>query len=568
MKYPKLFDGPHAIGEANNRAFDRSTPYLTIQGLDSTARKRGAFREVSVLKKKLADPYFYTRYISVEALLEPLRIDLQNKYVAPEKPETAPYGHGPQWYVTQLTPFVGDGYVMTMWMDDGGVPTPYDYQVRVWPQLVWIAQSSPRLPAGDPDGAKKTVDFWPIATENLESWFTNAHVFPVGYKNDAERYVVGFSYLYPDNRTGSHPTFYYDRQPRMYIGNTGTRTMHEVTLPTYADRENAIGAPALVGAGMLQLVNTVPEDTEDFFPYPYKAHIPPYFSCSADFGETWSSVVATCLDPYLCYYTDAGHTYELYYYPHQYYLAACSIIQYIGNGQVMFYMPAGALTHPLSSPQTAPFRPMLFIGDAHVGSLTKVTWPADDVEFEVDWTGHHSFLSRANGTLRYTIGWRRMAGLRNSQWVFGPGCIFVPVAEFIFNNADIANQPQETGWRIMFTHNAGATWDWNAAPIPTAVQNVRKGGIAGCVIKPYVDDSAPGELEFCGFDEADQAFEIWKTDGNFSYWTRVHRKLGVVNFDSIQMWDPVTDSSFYGVNYGNQTRGRYIMPAFPGEFEA
>ena len=88
------------------------------------------------------------------------------------------------------------------------------------------------------------------------------------------------------------------------------------------------------------------------------------------------------------------------------------------------------------------------------------------------------------------------------------------------------------------------------------------------VIKPYTSPEVPGELEFCGYDEADSAFEIWKTDGNFSRWTRVHRKFDTVNFDSIQMWDQNTDSSFYGINYGNTKRGKHIMPAFPGEFEA
>jgi len=584
MKYPKLFDGPSPGGESSIRALnrdDRSAPFLTIYGHDFVASKADDYNSVSV---KRGGPYFYTYYSAIENTVDSTNypaivlypeLSLRTDDITdrtPKEPGTTGFLHA------SYMAYVGDGYVLSYYGD-----TALDEKniTAYWPILKRIGHLTPSYEPGDSEGKGKTTPFYgliPVADLFFYEYFIN--VFPAGYKDSSSHFVFGCSWLYP-TKARAIDSFYFKRgtnaQPRMFVGDTVSRTVHEVYPPLQTGREVAHFTPVCVGRGRLQYICFVYEQyiADQPFPPPTGTQllapkIDPSLVYSSDFGETWASVPATSLIPYLAMFgpgAGVSYPYERSFYAKDQ-TEVCGhfgITLYAGSEKVWYFMPAGMTTpSPDWSLGTTIYHPILFLADIGSDNFERVAWPADDWEVNIGGLPDEHVHT---GKIFYEVGFRRAPSLHCAHFVFGDGCLYVPIIKFDLDSADIP----VTGWEIMFTHDFGATWHYSTVAVPDAVQNVRYGCFAGAVIHPYKTNGGKGKLLFTGFDPATSQFEVWETNGNFDKWSLVYKIENAFEFgfgeSIVHVLKPTYDTAFYGLNFGSSQIPSSIYPAFPGEFD-
>lgn len=567
MKYPKLFEGPSPGGEAALRGLDRNmAPYLSARGEDWIARKSGPFRSVEVAS---GTPYLWTIW-NTPGPFRAAGLGPEDAVQVELSFTKEPFGHTPTTLITSFVVFVGDDYILTYY---GDTNDPFNPLTNYWPELLRVDAITPRLPAGDPNGAHKSVDFFDSLSWNgmSDNQHSNA-VFASGWKDDDERFMFGASFL---NDTGvtaqlanellQGGTTIAVRQPAMYIGSTKTRIVHEVTLPTNVGRDIDYFTPYCVGRGKLQYLMTVPELITADPPYTLATQVDPKLAYSSDHGETWGVQTATWLLPYIAQ-ADTAWAPRFYNSNRQStFMSLYCTMQYAGNGKVFTFIPnavqEGTPTSHADVRQLE-FRPYLFLGDAGSVALTRVPWPADD------WpTNIGGFTKYDDTNVLYEFGWRRLARLKAAQFSFGEGCLYVPIIRGP-HSLETEDTGSTTGWRIMFTHDFGSTWSIATAEPPPAVQNVGLGCPAGTIIKPRLDDSKPGRLIFTGVHPDTGEVEFWQTDGNFEAWKRVWKIRGGEPLPSIDVnGDVLFDSANYVANFGNEVNAPAVFPAFPGEFE-
>ena len=552
MKYPKLFDGPSPGGESSIRALNRndySAPFLTIYGHNFVASKADDYNSVTV---KRGEPYFWTAYWTASKLQElTLNPELSIKNYPDKTGTTIPYGRQPEIQDSPYYAYVGDNYLLTYFRDAADYTAP---TTNYWPVLDYIGRPTPKYTPGLPGGENKSVDFsTTILAAGLSSLFTTMSTFPCGWMDTDFRFKFGISWLYPEDP--AHPTT--SKQPRMFIGDTITRTIHEVYPPRYTGRDMDLYTPACVGRGKLQYLGLVKE-TISGAPKVWKTKVDPFLAYSSDWGETWSQTPATTLVPY---FSKWGMNYKAPPYDRDWYdntqldyAGLYGMMMYAGSGKVWYVMP-NAMTSPspTDDPRSAVYAPGLFLADAGTDNFVRVAWPADT------WVTNHGGYPEIVSGDTWEIGFRRLNKLHCAHFVFGDGCLYMPVIPYLTTTDPVGSEI--TGWRIMFTHDFGATWTTSDI-IPDAVQYVGSGCFAGTVINPYVPGKKPGRLFFLGFDVATSQFEVWVTNGSFDAWKRIFIQTDAFPFVGMdQGGDPFYDTAFYGVDYLS------IFPAFPGEFD-
>jgi hypothetical protein len=281
---------------------------------------------------------------------------------------------------------------------------------------------------------------------------------------------------------------------------------------------------------------------------------------------------------------------SIYYHEQFEYCGRYGAMFYAGDGKVWYFMPNGMTSPPTpgneSFPTTATYHAILLLGTVGSDNFERVAWPADD--WEVGTNGNPD-PPPPTPPFTYIVGFRIAPTLRCAHFVFGTGCLYVPIIKYdTYTDGHVANS-----FQIMFTHDFGATWQYNTSPIPAAVQAVPPSyniftetlaytTIAGIVVNPYKKDGDAGKLLFVGTDPDTLLFEVWETNGNFDKWTRVHKVkdalpikhfnrdgdsglFGATSGPSVQT--PRYDSALYGVNLGTPQTPASIYPAFPGEFD-
>ena len=613
MKYPKLFDGPSPGGESSIRALnrdDRSAPFLTIYGHDFVASKADDYNSVSV---KRGEPYFFTFYKYSDTLNEAgvyvtlfyyIVVDTKASTHTKDKINATPKEPGTDFILySPFMTYVGDGYVLSYL---GDLTLDFANQTAYYPILKRAGHLTPSYPAGDTNGKNKTTVFYPfipILKLWLHEYFIN--VFPIGYKDSSSRFMFGCSWFYPtvdrplnafNTYNAASPAFWTTRcQPRMFVGDTVSRNMHEVSAPLEPGRHMFPLTPTCVGRGKLQYICFVSEEWDLSQPPPnvsgvrsWLPKIDPSLVYSSDFGETWTRTPLTSLLPYMAMEAPwlLGGRYpnnrSIYYHYQFEYCGRYGTMFYAGDGKVWYFMPNGMTAPPTggpgsdSFPVNSTYHPLLFLGPVGSDNFERVAWPADDWEVS-DWGLPRFNYPHPEPPFTYIVGFRIAPTLHCAHFVFGTGCLYVPIVKFDTGQG----KKVPNSWEIMFTHDFGATWQYNTSPVPAAVQAipVAYSSFAGTVIRPYKKDGDVGKLLFVSTDPATLLFEVWETNGNFDKWTRVHKVEGALpsqhfvndgdvdELNGSHVPQPRYDGALYGVNVGTPQIPASIYPAFPGEFD-
>lgn len=580
MKYPKLFDGTSPVGESNIRALENtSAPYLTIQGGNSTAHKRGLFREVNVAKQ-LFTPFVSTEFETPGHLLFPL---IANPFagIKVEPAEIPPLGAG-GYFCSPYRAFVGDDYIVSYQRD---IPDQSALSGYYWFTMRLATKPTPIYDTGDPLGEGASIDLYnsiPDITGEGQ-WAHGMSMFGLGWRNETERYVFAVSYLALGAARPAGPTETISREPRVAIGTTAGLALTPVSPPYVHGHFYNNFTPIATGRGEIQYLQ-LPQESYDYITDPgLHTFLPveqPSIVWSHDYGSSWSEVEATFLIQYLNWFPNyVGMDRRYYSFGHLKSLGRYSAMYNIGDDKVFLVISHGMRALPVDEADpnwgywagNADFNPMLFIADKASAAFTRVPWPPDDW-CVTDWGLPRPPLLVFGGPREpwadtYQLGLRRMGDLRQAHFVYGTGCFYMPIIPFLEANYLGSTTPR-TGWQIMFTTDFGATWRYGSADVPETIQNVGSGSPAGTVLTPYISDEKPGKLLFEGTSTTDE-LEMWIVDGLFSTWKRAIKKSGVTTVDTTNDNYLFQDPGSYAVNYGNgQDMKRSIYPAFPGEFEA
>ena len=531
MKYPKLRDGPTAIGESSIRALhqvsDTLAPFLKKETTPGTiGYKKNGFDEVH---QKQGAPYLWGNYL-VNTVDAGAQI-----YVATLSPEDhigsthfygATYNFGSE-NVAAMSFFVhvGDNYVLILLCDRANTSLS---AAKFWPSIA-RADSLGREYLSTEDGhARRTISY--IDSALLTGLGLGGHylsLWATGWKDSTERFRFGMTGLFYTDPTNPTTT----RVPVSFIASTGGYAMTQVAYPLYSGRNHYPFSTFCVGPGKLEALNFVDNTTGS------PTYAAPYLAQSSDHGSTWSAAATTWLTPYLHPPTGlTGSAAE----QQQAALGLWTTIFYIGNGKKLLYIPAGYVDE-LAAGWASPSRyaPMLFLDDG--SGYTRVSWPADT------WyvTAAGAFLPSTDSTIKFTFDREQRA----AHYAFGDDCMYVPV----FHDGAV---------RIMSTRDAGSTWTFS--PEVPAEMVTTGSDIAGAIIKPYVNTAKRGRILFAAPNYTTNRLNFVQTDGEFA----AFKNIGAVVKAKGTLFPLGTDSTnYYYVNYGGKKFPPTVFPAFPGEFD-
>lgn len=531
MKYPKLWNGPTAIGESQVRQLSGlDMPFAQKFGEHSQSFKKNGFNEVY---QDIGAPYLWGRYVVVRTPSN----QVLNALLSPEDHigytvlYKSLYTTTPGGFNTEAFPFavfVGDNYIAVMECDSTDTDGA---STKFWPSIVRADALGAEFLSTQSGHERHTITY--IDTAQLSGLGRPIHRFSLwatgwdGDETSTKRFRWGLTCTsFTDS---AHPDT--TRFPVSFTGSTGDYTLTQVAFPAFVGRDHHSFNTFCAGPGKLQALNFVSGTPL----------IDPYLSHSEDHGDSWTADSVAWLAPFLArtYPALTGVQVE----GQLVQMAFFTTITYVGkddggNDTTMLMVPNGY------DNATSQYCPMLFIGNGT--TYARLSWPPD------------AWFTDYNGApiagIDSIVGITAMQEARSAQFGFGRGCLFVPVL--------LAGL-----WHIMFTRDFGATWATSAA-VPLTLTG---GGadISGVLVKPYVaaaDGFAakPGRIIFPAPDYTRDQLRFFETDGNFARFT----DLGAVVKPKGAIYATGIDSNNYCyVNYGGRKYPPYVFPAFPGEFD-
>ena len=538
MDYPgdflKLRSGPSPSGQAHKRGHDRiDAPYLTskAQGVGGlvTTKKQQDFSQSWL---EAGEPSLIGYYKLNDTSIYPVLIDIEDDESRRIASLTPFYTLGTAAANPTLArlPYVGDGFVLALFSNINDIGADTD-AVTHWPVLA-KATRWPQYLASDAARMGNTTTF--IDDIQITGLLTDLHAFCLtcsGWDGSTKRYRFGLAATY-----WSGTPHVDNRVPIFYAGDTGTQTMTQKAPVYYSGRNNLTFVPFVTGLGKLQALQVVEEDETLVLP-----KVAPYFAESANHGDTWSSVAAAFLAPYLFEYPASGPDRAYYENLQLAGLAFSSVIIYLGQGKKLLIIPNGYkdMLGSGGTPANARFGPKAFLDSG--GGYVNIAWPPDD------WFTSSNGSSLGGDYLRF-FGYTN--DLKSCHFAFGEGCMYMPVRRNGTEN------------RLMFTRDFGSTWQFTE-PLP-GLMNTNSLTNFGTVIRPYVDSSNKGLIVFAVPNYDIDRIDIMATDGDFA----AFRKVGSFKPGGTSGLDPASDPTFQVFfSYFGGDNKPYVFPAFPGEFD-
>ena len=527
MKYPKLWNGPSAIGESDVRSLEGlDMPFAKTVQLGSISRKRNGFNEVYTGG---FDPYLWGLYVArpsgsgvttFGAQVDPYDTDWL-RYTFRREPQ-------PRGFAASDPIYIGDGYLLALRKDSPGYAG-----TELWPV---IHQASGMGVTGD----RPATSFYGEVT--FSGLWPQGHAISMcalGWQNSSSRYKFGFASLrleYPDDPTRTNAT------PAAYHGNTGGRTMTRSTYPFYPDRNHYPFTIYTAGSGKAHALNCVKDEQDLFDPakdYPKKK---PYMTVSTDFGGNFSYVDAEFLTPfvYIDRHTEAADGRTYYNNSQLKEMSSGAMIIYVGSGITLLIITNGYIDGDPAGLDinNANFAPVLFVGSG--GSYTRQNWPCDTWHTRY-WDG----APKVSGapSLKLPLS----PGMRSGPFAFREGHAYIPV--------------DNGGPCAMITSDFGSSWEFVPVPAEIAI----KGSFAGVVVKPYESATKPERMVFPVPSYASRRMRFVETRDSM----RTFKKTGpVFPSEALSSYSTEEGSPNYVFRYyGGRTHKDYVIPSFPGEFD-
>lgn len=518
MKYPKLRDGPSAIGESQIRQLaGLAMPFAQKFSFNSQSYKKNGFDEVH---QQQGAPYLWGVY----DVITDIGAQIFTAILSPEDgiAETVRYKANYNYGTTNADAnsfkvFVGDNYVLRLFSDSAH-PID-DPATKFWPSLARADALGREYLASEIGHENRSISYIDAATiSGLGSFSHYFSLWACGWKDDTDRYHFGMNCrVY----SGTHYL------PVCFNASTGQYTMTQVAYPYYTGRDHNAYTAYTVGPNKVQALHTVVED-------PALPQIPPYLATSNDNGATWSTAADVALTATLYVDTDARYLNDQLET-----LSRYAVIQYVGGGATMLFVPS-AYVDGDETISTARYCPAIFLS-VDGGSFSRVTWPAD--------TWYCDRSGQPITPLTNKVGWTYMLTLRSAQYSTGIGCLHVPVFE-------------SGAWKLMFTQNYGASWQLSPA-VPFEFIAPVTADFAGTIITPKTSTKV-GRVIFSAPDYTNNKLRFYSSTGNFDEFKPVGT---VVKAKGDLTYTGVDDTNYYFVNYGGKRFKPSVFPAFPGEFD-